>query len=175
MHSAAITEWIVARFTSKTRAASIVGDLLELEPQNGRWWFWLSLAGVLLSLAWRRLVALLAALCAYATALSGTFFMAMLRRPVHPFPSYPWRNAWAVLFIAGSFLWFIFVYAAIRGGVRDRVAQAALALATLITAMVYCWWQPTVLVVCAVLSICLLAASVASRNNAGPRWFFLSL
>jgi hypothetical protein len=81
MHSAVIAEWIVGRFTAKKRAASIVGDLLELEPQNGRWWFWLSLARIVTSLAWRPSVAFLAALCAYPTALSGTFLMAMLRRP----------------------------------------------------------------------------------------------
>jgi hypothetical protein len=90
------------------------------------------------------------------------FFDGYVAPAGHP---YPWRNAWAILFVAGSFLWFIFVYAAIRGGVRDRLAQLALALAGLITAMVYCWWQPAVLAVCAILSICLVSASVVSREQ----------
>ncbi len=61
MHSASIAEWIVGRFTSGKRAASIVGDLLELESQNGALWFWLSLARVVLALAWRWPLAFVAA------------------------------------------------------------------------------------------------------------------
>jgi hypothetical protein len=61
MHSSSIAEWIVAHFTDKQRAASIVGDLLELEPHKGPLWFWLSLVRVVISLAWRKSLAFIVA------------------------------------------------------------------------------------------------------------------
>jgi hypothetical protein len=61
MHSSSIAEWIVARFTDKQRAASMVGDLVELEPQKGPPWFWFSLVRVVISLAWRRCLAFIVA------------------------------------------------------------------------------------------------------------------
>src|SRR3981081_2060490 len=61
MHSSSIAEWIVARFTDKQRAVSMVADLVELEPQKGPLWFWLSLIRVVISLAWRRSLAFIVA------------------------------------------------------------------------------------------------------------------
>ena len=53
MRSASFAEWIIARFTTKARASSIIGDLLEAVPEKGNLWFWLSVAGVFFSLTWR--------------------------------------------------------------------------------------------------------------------------
>src|SRR5437879_13524943 len=49
-------EWIIARFTDRSRAAAIVGDLFEGAAEQGTLWFWLSVTGILLSLSWRSLI-----------------------------------------------------------------------------------------------------------------------
>ncbi len=54
MPSESFAEWILARFTTPARAASIVGDLLGSRPTERRLWFWLSVVRVLFSLTWRR-------------------------------------------------------------------------------------------------------------------------
>jgi hypothetical protein len=56
------------------------------------------------------------------------------------------------------------VYAAIRYGVRDRVTQLLLALSVPITAGLYCWERPTILVACIALTICVLAASALNNR-----------
>jgi|SRR5215472_3445206 len=57
MPNAALAEWLIARFTDGSRAASAVGDLLELTPERGCFWFWWCIARIILSLTWRRLLA----------------------------------------------------------------------------------------------------------------------
>src|SRR5262249_28573790 len=63
MRSLALTEWLLARFTSEGRAASIAGDLFEEYWGRGHARFWLSVSGVLLSFVWRRSLAFALALC----------------------------------------------------------------------------------------------------------------
>jgi hypothetical protein len=58
----------------------------------------------------------------------------------------------------------VLLYSAIRYGLRDRVTQLVLALAGLITAVVYCWGHPIVLAVCMALGICVLAVSIMGRE-----------
>jgi hypothetical protein len=163
VRNVAIAEWIVSRFTGKKRAAAIVGDLLELAPQKGRLWFWFALAGVVVSLAWRRPLALAAALCVYFAAFSASWWVTYLH---HRFTIADphWRTVWGVLFLASNGLWFMLVYAAIRYGVRDRVTQLLLALSVPITAGLYCWERPTILVACIALTICVLAASALNHR-----------
>ncbi len=162
MHSASIAEWVVSRFTSEKRAASIVGDLLELKPQKGSLWFWLSLARVVIALAWRRPLAFAAAFMFGAWACSGlqsTESMGLNAMLSHQFP---WMNLFWTFFYM---LWFVMVYTAIRYGLRDRVAQLAIALTVLTTALVYCWRQPAVLVPCIALSVCVVVASIWIRER----------
>jgi uncharacterized membrane protein len=59
----------------------------------------------------------------------------------------------------------VLVYAAIRYGLRDRVTQLAFASTGLVTAVIYLWWQPAILVLCMALSACVVAASIASRER----------
>jgi len=162
VRNVAVAEWIVSRFTSKKRAAAIVGDLLELATQKGRLWFWFSLAGIVVSLAWRRLLAFAAALCVYLAAFSASFWVTY-RHHRFTIPDQHWRTVWGVIFLASNCLWFILVYAAIRYGVRDRVTQLLLALSLLIAAGLYCWERPTILLACIALTTCVLAA--AASNN----------
>ncbi len=148
MRSAAIAEWIaewmVRRCTTEKRAAAIVGDLLELKPQKGILWFWLSLARVLISLAWRRPLAFVAAFAFGGWACSGlqtTESMGIRGLLSHRIP---WMN---LLFVFVYILWFVWVYATIRYGLRDQVALLALALAGPITAVTCFGRQPAVLFV----------------------------
>jgi hypothetical protein len=159
MHSVSTAEWIVARFAGKKQAASIVGDLLEVKPQKGTYWFWFSLAGVVLSLAWRRPVAFVAAICTFFAACGGSFLLQSLHLRFMV-PDYPWRNVWGVLFLVSNGLWLTLVYAAIRFGVRDRVTQISLALAPLTTAGLYFWSRPAILLASITLIACVVAASI---------------
>src|SRR5579862_3305241 len=52
MHKARFAELILSLFTSRERAASTVGDLLEATPARGGLWFWWSVARTALSLLW---------------------------------------------------------------------------------------------------------------------------
>ena len=99
MRNVAFAQWIVSRFTSKKRAAAIVGDLLELATQKGRLWFWFSLAGVVVSLAWRRPLAFAAALCVYFAAFSASFWVTY-RHHRFAIPDQHWRTVWGVIFLA---------------------------------------------------------------------------
>jgi len=144
MRSASIAEWIVRRCTSEKRAAAIVGDLLELKPQKGILWFWLSLARVVISLGWRQPLAFAAAFVFGAWACSGlqaTESMGVRALLTHQLP---WMN---LSFVFVYILWFVWVYATIRYGLYDRVAHLAFALAAPITAVTCFGRQPAVLFV----------------------------
>jgi hypothetical protein len=165
MHSSSIAEWIVARVTDKQRAASMVGDLVELEPQKGPLWFWLSLVRVVLSLAWRRCLAFIVA--PYA----GLWMLGKLPAALHnSYLRHAPPGTWGVpgnlylLAIVGAFLWMMLLYTAIQYGVRDRLTQLVLALVGMITAVVYGWGQPIALAVCIALGVCVLAASAIGRE-----------
>jgi hypothetical protein len=165
MHSSSIAEWIVARFTDKQRAVSMVGDLVELEPQKGPLWFWLSLIRVVISLAWRRSLAFIVA--SYA----GLWMLGKLAAVLqNSYLRHAPPGTWGVpgdlqlLPIVGAFLWMLLLYTAIRYGVRDRLTQLVLALAGMITAVVYGWGQPIALAIGIALGVCVLAALAIGRE-----------
>ena len=164
MRSASIGEWVIAGLTSRNRAASIVGDLLELEPEKGILWFWLSLAGVAIALAWRRPVAFIAAFCAGLWTLSG-FRMAIWGLHAQHRPEQALMPAFGALTGVGMILWIAASYTAIRYGLRDHVARVAIAAASLVTVLIYCWWQPEILVACIALSLCLLWVCILNDDR----------
>lgn len=53
MRSIHIAEWILALVTSRDRAASTVGDLVEEAATRGAFWFWPSVLRIAASLLWR--------------------------------------------------------------------------------------------------------------------------
>jgi hypothetical protein len=165
MHSASIAEWIIARFTSAKRAASIVGDLLELKPQKGPLWFWLSAVRVVIALVWRRPLAFIAAFYVGAWALGGFQIAIAGVHMQHRPPQHLWMPVLTALSAAATILLFLLVYAAIRYGFRDRVTQIALALTGLATVVIYYWWQPAVLVACAALNSGVVVASILSSER----------
>lgn len=165
MHSSSIAEWIVARFTDKQRAVSMVGDLVELEPQKGSVWFWLSLIRVVISLSWRRSLAFIVA--PYA----GLWMLGKLAAGLqNSYLRHAPPGSWGVpgnldlLPLIGAFFWLMLLYTAIRYGVSDRVTQLVLAFAGMITAVVYAWGQPMALAICIALGVCVLTASATGRE-----------
>jgi len=162
MHNASVAEWIVARFTTRKRAASIVGDLLELQSQKGPLWFWLSLARVALALAWRRQLASVAAFMFGAWACAGLQVTESMGTGALVSGQLPWMNLfWTLLYI----LWFVAVYTTIRYGLRDRVAQLALALTLVTIPVVRYGPQRGILTACTGLSLCIVLASLLTRER----------
>jgi hypothetical protein len=161
MRAASSSEWILCRFTSQERAAAMVGDLVEIEKQKGRLWFWFSVAGVALSLFWRRPIAFIAALYAGSWTLY-CFQMAMHGMyALHRIPDgRPSAIVFDVIGIAGSTLCLLSIFAAIRYGIQERTTQMALAWTALIAAVIYFWWQPVILALCVGAALCILAASM---------------
>jgi hypothetical protein len=156
MQSATSAEWILGRLTTKERAASIIGDLVEIEKHKGQLWFWLSVAGIVVSLAWRRPVAFLAG--SFAGVWTGyCFFWATFYRA-------RWMPVLEVFTLVGSTLCFFFMYSVVRYGIRERASQLALAWAGLITMVIFCWQQPVVLTLCVIAALAITAASTLKRS-----------
>jgi hypothetical protein len=157
-------EWIIARFTDRTRAASIVGDLLEGATEQETSRFWWSVAGIVLSLTWRRPIAFVAAL------FMGLYSLGALPTAIYSLyathrPPGEWVPFFAVLSGLGVLLWMTAPYAAIRYGFRDGFAQLALALCGLITIVIFCWWIKALDITCVALALLVFVTSVVSPQR----------
>ena len=167
MRSGFVAEWILTRFTTRSRAASIVGDLLESHSEKGTLWFWRSVAGIVLAVAWRRPLAFAAAFYL------GLHALGALQMPIYGVdaahrPPEAWMPVFAVLLGPGMVLWMAAPYAAIRFGLRDSFAQIALVFGGLVTLIIFYWWILAVLAACLVLAFSLITTSifVARRRRA---------
>jgi hypothetical protein len=164
VRNASVAEWIVRRFTSKERAASIVGDFIEQESQKGAMWFWLSITGVLLSLSWRRVIALFAVL--YASGWTYAQFQVVLFGiPSRHRPMDLWLQAMLMLAFIGFLLWMILIYGAISYGLRDRATQMAFLWTVLMTSIILFWLKPSILAACLGLGLILAWSSMSNREN----------
>jgi hypothetical protein len=163
MPNAFFAEWLIARFIDPSRAAAVVGDLLEVGSEQGPVWFWSSVAGVVLSLTWRRLVAFTTAyLC---LSLLDALSMAYLRlRGAHPPP-----HAWAPIFaFVGMLGWVSSAaapYAVIRYGFRDEFTRLLLALLSLFTTLIFCWRIPVVAFTVSIVFTAVVIAFFVSRRR----------
>ncbi|HUK29661.1 MAG TPA: hypothetical protein VLV89_01020 [Candidatus Acidoferrum sp.] len=164
MRSATLAEWIFARFTTRSRASSITGDLLESVPQKGVLWFWMSVARVVLSLTWRRSIAFLGA----ASFLwIGSWLV--VRRVInlilyHQLIAWTWELR--LLSQAGIILFVGLVYAAIRYGSRDLLVRHVFATWILIALALAAYRvMPPVDVACLALGVCLLIYSAMSARR----------
>jgi hypothetical protein len=154
MGSVSIAEWMLRRVTTRDRAASIMGDLVEAKSQQGPIQFWLSIAGVLFSTAWSWPLAYLAAFYGANWTFSGLQMSAFGMPFDSPHrASLTWQPALNVLLGIGTILSMTGIYTTIRYGLRDRMAQVALASAGIASLIVCYWWQPYVLIVCIGLSL----------------------
>jgi len=151
MANASFAEWLLARLTDRSRAASVVGDLLEVAPERGSW-FWLSVAGIVLSLTWRRLVAIVAAyLCIF---LLSTLYATRRGMPGEH------------MLLFENPLWALAPYAAICYGFRDQFTQLLIMLFALSTIVVFYWWIPIVaFTISAIFSAVLIAFAVSPHRR----------
>lgn len=162
MRSASVAEWVLGWFTSRSRAASTVGDLLEASPRNGIVWFWRSVAAILLSLAWRRSLAFAAALCL------GLFSLDALQNFIYGVnvahrPPHEWIPLFGFLNVTGVLLCFGMPYTTIRYGLKDAFTQQILATWGLTSVLILYWWIPLVPAACAVLGVLVFAHAAMSR------------
>ena len=164
MRSASVAEWVLGQFTSRSRAASTVGDLLEASDHKGIVRFWASVAAVLLSLAWRRTLAFAAALCL------GFFSLGVLENvnygidPAHR-PPHEWIALFDTLNVIGILLSFGMSYTTIRYGLRDPFSRQILTFWGLASILILYWWIPMVPVACVVLCISSFVYSVMSASQ----------
>jgi hypothetical protein len=164
MRSASIAEWLVGRFTSKERAASVVGDLVELQSQKGLLWFWASLIGVVVSLSWRAGLRFIASFLVYGAALLILEMVGMSHLPrdsQHWPPSIRLMLTLDVSFTIGARLWMILMYTGIRYGLQDKVTRLALAWASLATVAIVFWQKPMLLLICLAAGIWMASVSIS--------------
>jgi hypothetical protein len=164
MHTASTAEWILCRLTTKERAASMVGDLVEIAKQKGKLWFWFSVAGVALSLFWRRPIAFFAAFYVGSWTLN-LFMMAAISIYSQHLPPASWMNMFNALVLVGSTECALSIYAAIRYGLQERITQMALIWTGLVTTVIYFWWQPVVLGVCIAVSVFIATVSMLTDKR----------
>jgi hypothetical protein len=162
---AAVAEWLISRFTERSRAASIVGDLLEVTAKQGSFAFWSSVAGVVLTLTWRHLAAFAVALfCLYLNqALTMPPHLpphGLLATAMHQ-PHSPWMPSFMVLASASVFLSMAAPYAVICYGLRDRFAQLAVALFIPLVVFHWFWSIPAVAVTSLLFAAGILIFSVS--------------
>lgn len=173
MYSTSIAEWMIALFTSKKRAAAIVGDLLELRPQKGTLWFWLSLTEVTAAHGWRPVLAFIAAFYAGGWTFTG-FQMAIFGIYAEHHPGYLWGLLLSVAGGVGTILWITGVYSTIRYGFRDRLTQLSLGLVSVMSVIIFYWWQPVILAACATIGGCLVCVSIMKQDRRKAALILLS-
>jgi hypothetical protein len=173
MPSALFAEWIIARLSDRSRAASMVGDLVETTAQKGPFWFWFSVARIVFSLTWRRAVAYGAAAFVGATMVKEFRTVAYVSVVVHTIPGPgnvigevhtapgPWQLSFTLITF-GTLLWIACSYAAIRYGLRDKFSQVAFGFSCLYTVRFFYWRVPIVTVVCVSLALCIVIVSIRS-------------
>jgi hypothetical protein len=104
MRNAFWAEWIIACLIGRSEAGVVVGDLLESVGEQETLAFWLSVARIALSLSWRPVGGLMAAL------LSGYFLQKLSWHACHPMHGMPMegdvsRLGLAIFVVALAFQW----------------------------------------------------------------------
>lgn len=155
MRNVAMTEWVIARFAGERQAATIMGDLLEQREQKGAWWFWRSVAEILLAVAWRPVLGFVGALYVFAYAYNGTM--------TREFGLWVTPGLEVATFL-GVIAWFVAVYAGVRYGVRDRLTQLSALTAVLGSAAACLWRSPVIVGVCAALGFAIVVVSATVRS-----------
>ncbi|HTH53919.1 MAG TPA: hypothetical protein VL495_08220 [Edaphobacter sp.] len=164
MHSSRLAEWMVRRFTSPAKAATLVGDLEELRPQKGSLWFWSSLAMFVARLCWRWLVALIV-VSYLATRIFGELTFVVARAIARHRPQPSWMTVLLAALEIDAFLWITSIFAAIRYGIRDRGAQLAFLWAGLVMAVVVSWSQLPAFLFSIGLCGVLMVVSIKNQEN----------
>lgn len=172
MGSSRFAEWTLGRFMPSSRAATLVGDLEELKSQNGRFWFWRSFSILLVTLCWRRFVATVIASFLGMRIYQGLLFM-ITGAMFHHRPQAPWQIALLLFYAIDALLWTVFIFAAIRNGIRDAMTQHTFLWAGLIAAAMVSWAHPFIFLFTVGLGITLTCTSIARQQS--RRWILALL
>jgi hypothetical protein len=124
MRSERIAERVLALFVGRVKAASVVGDLAEVRGERGARWFWWSYADILLAASWRPVVAFVVVAAGYWYG--GRYLVggAWLSRGGSVGEQFVGVTA-----MVGALSAFVFLYAALRYGLGDRLTRLALGFA----------------------------------------------
>ena len=139
MPNAALAEWLIARFTDGSRAASAVGDLLELTPERGSFWFWWCVARIILSFTWRRLLAFAVAYLSLAFVHTLSFRVLPLRETLEA------QNLHYLALSVAPFSAFVAAaaaYVAICYGLRGELTRVLFLLFAVFSTAMFLWRIP---------------------------------
>src|SRR5690348_16882165 len=145
MDSSQLAEW---RFTTRSRAGALIGDLLEARPRKGNGWFWFSVLRILVALAWRAPVAVVTAFVGWLLSFALFHMLSRIFSGPHP-PVTELGMSLYFLDIAVALLAFVTFYATARFGVADRFTGLSAVLLAPVAAIVLFWWNLAVVVVAA--------------------------
>lgn len=164
MRNLVVAEWLLARNTTKARAASIIGDLIEDGHGRGGIGFWWSLCTILCSFVWRRAIAFAVAVIFGLTSFD---FLHNLVYIVHAayVPSNEWRTLLDFACLASILLSFGMAYTVARFGVKHVFAQQVIALWGIASILSVYWWKPIVVAAVTVLGTCFLLLSLFSARR----------
>jgi hypothetical protein len=169
MRSASLAEWIIARFTTKDRAACIIGDLLEAVPEKGKLWFWVSVAGVFFSLTWRHALALAGAfyLFSYPRVSGHALMLSASEMEIEIVVRQTLKTLfYAYLFSLGFQLRLGVFYMAIRYGLKDMFVRYILAAWVLVAILNrYFYKSPQIVIACVGLASCAVVYSAVSAQR----------
>jgi hypothetical protein len=155
MHRTDFAEFLLSRFTTRECAATIVGDLMEIDSSPFR--FWSSLSRITIALFARSWLAVLAAAGGYSLAL---YLPGWGAGPISGFSRFflPWM----------MLLSMIAVYSAVRRGLKDLVtgvATAMLALSIVAVLLRSVSWVPVACGLFAVLFAVVLTITAQGRKT----------
>jgi hypothetical protein len=166
MRETRIAEWLLGRFSDRGRAASMVGDLAETAALKGRAWFWRSYAGVLAAFAWRPVGGFLLVLAGWwwGARYSGGLYLGDMATLA------PYGDAagkWQEMFVswvtsAGAMSWTIFLYSAVRFGLKDRTTRLSAGFGIIGMVTAWFWWVSVVPTMAAAALIVLAGYSISS-------------
>lgn len=140
-----LAEKLLAYSSGAERGTAIYGDLVELATARSRRWFWMAYARTMVSLTWRPVTGFGLALAVVAAVNRLEYGNEWQRFVYFHFP-HRWRGIpfnraglpfYNFLYTATSAAsvtaWLLASYAAVKYGIRDRMAQAALVLSLILT------------------------------------------
>jgi hypothetical protein len=157
MRSVAIAEWVLARYAGEQRAWTAMGDLLEEREQKGASWFWRSYSGMLIAVAWRPVLAFVAALFACGSAWNW-----LMHRQIGMIVT-PELEVATLLGVVGSF---VVMYSGVRYGLRDMLTQlAGIVTASATTAIILCRHELSLLAWTGTTVIFVIACAVMPKTR----------
>lgn len=164
MPSVTVAEWLLSRFTSRTQAASIVGDIVESGGNKSGFHFWSSFIPVLCSMALRGCIAYAAALGLGLFSHDFLHNLVFTANAAHQ-PPHGWKFLFDFVCLVSVLLSFAVPYLAIRFGLHDAFTQEVVFGWGLTCVFSVYWWIPAVSVVCIVLTAGGLVSSIISANR----------